>query len=502
MFRAGRLTRRGRDSYVLAGFACLVLSRTLYAMAFVYPPTFHDVWPTPPHASPLRLHAATVLRALVNLLGQTFLFVALFNLVGGDPRNAWKHACVALLGLFCFLGTNTFLPNAHLDADGEADGADEAGAGAAQGADAAQRLAPLSGPDVRAGGGAPPPPLPRSGSGWLSVNADGDGLAWPGVPSSLPPPPSHPAALMPTLAAEESPGDGRDGGGPGDDDAPAVDTAAAEAAREAGRPLPAAGFSASSLPRLLFVTSPLAQAHPAAADDVSVYFVARTVLAMGAQCVHGVGVWQLLDACLFPETWLRNGLYITLGLVLMAATGTLLDNACIAPMQANVLFAPDALDHAVSAAPPGLHVASDSGGQQGLAGAGSPAGATLPPPPPPQGWRAPRRFSRVSTVSSGLTLFGGGGGVTRPPRGRPSLAEVDEEAAGGAADDDDPLLGLEAASVVDSAQGGVGAPPRLPWHPRRRRWSAVGVLVGSPARGSGVMVPAAATGSPLKNTQN
>jgi hypothetical protein len=442
-------------------------------MAFVFPPNFHDVWPTPTWGMPLVLHVMTFFRACLNLCGQSFLFVGLFDLLSDDPTNVWKQCCVTLLGLFFFMATNTFLPNAHVTED--------------------TNIA------VTVDAPSPPPLSGNTGAHWAtkspnlstaSVNSIGQPTAittaisavrLPPRSSSLNEPPSSTASSMSVLPVLTA------------------DLSSSQQQQQQAEVQPGTATITAG-PRVLFVTNPLSQTHPGSAEEVSIYFVVRTVVAMLAECVHGVGLFQLLDMCIFPETWLRNGLYVLLGLVLMGITGTLLDNACIAPMQANLMFPHEDLAHGVSEMLP-MYRHGDGSGQGGAADGLAPGsdvdleggeGVSL--------LRRPlyRRGSTLGSRIHPVNTYGSTGNSTRTAAERTaaldaaaerfqvsqqadldvSTAARDQQSNDDNADDDDDDLFDQDTVALLGGQSGVG---RFKWHAARRRWSAFNKLTGNPA---------------------
>lgn len=65
------------------------------------------------------------------------------------------------------------------------------------------------------------------------------------------------------------------------------------------------------------------------ADDEKISFATniRMMLSISGQVLNNTGAWTILDQHIWKDTYLRNGTYMAVGLLVMAATECMLSNA-------------------------------------------------------------------------------------------------------------------------------------------------------------------------------
>lgn len=108
-----------RDSiYFVCGILVLLITRTMYAMAFVYPPD-DDSLPYPKHDSVWYFHVFSGIRSIISIVGQNMIWLGGWNLLENYmDTSIWQSCFYGAFGLLLFLLTNTFMPNSYMS-DGE-----------------------------------------------------------------------------------------------------------------------------------------------------------------------------------------------------------------------------------------------------------------------------------------------------------------------------------------------------------------------------------------------
>ena len=88
------------------------MTRTLYAMAFVYPPDDDLLLPTPTYGSVWYFHLFTIVRAGFGIVGQNLIWLGIWNNLMQYPPNTTNNVFQPLfyltIGLMIFIMTNTF----------------------------------------------------------------------------------------------------------------------------------------------------------------------------------------------------------------------------------------------------------------------------------------------------------------------------------------------------------------------------------------------------------
>ena len=304
--------------FLTVGMALLVFSRTFYATAYVYPPDDDLVLPIPTHRSPWYFHLFTIARSLIGVLGQTLVWLGVWNLLEYYlPCTVFREISYACMGMMLFNMTNTFLPNSFVEEDENGDDGfwswnandeqkESEEAGVERGYYENETAEKKQGHEQRR--------HEQTASTTCNATTTSSG---PKIEKSYQPVAHIPSTTTGNIQENET--------GEGDD------------ATDSKHPLlrKLVDFPPPRKEQPLPPPSPLPSSN-----SMSLAFYARSVLAIAGQVVHCVGVWTLLDIYILPlNLWRNLGCFLG-GFLLLVVSGTLMQSAAITPI-ITTLWQPD-----------------------------------------------------------------------------------------------------------------------------------------------------------------